>query len=559
MSKFSPFELSLFINGGNKKQIETVTHNLWVFVCEKISNFESEVITFDEFKAEILSRAYFLEGVFSKSKCVQRLKSINTLRRSVSDLSRSVELARMVKHWKAHSTKASRYLRYLANSMFSETDKYLKKQKFHAKNGAAFELGGLEQRQKIKLAERLAITKAMELDARHKEMDCLFFTVTCPPEMHPNPKYGKQSYDGTHIQEATRFLNQKMSASFKELSKKHISREKGDIFGFRVIEPHDDGCPHIHCLLFVRRKHLQTILEEIIKAFDYINLFTFKRRLRSDFHNKIGLLLKSLLNSSKNECKTPSTHFKLIKKDRFRHDKASPSSYLFKYMFEDYDAAIKGDIDSVAFGTATWRKFVGARSYSIIGWKGFVSAWRNFRKVPEESLLSASAAISGPVLRSKGLEIINIKQCGKLIKRLKKDVRPAHQRMLEFKRMLDENSFRWVNEEYLNKFGEKTTKKAGISLYNEKLSFRKYQQVKLSQAATRLLLLKYVFQRFEIFGSPRLKINYPRSNKPQRYNCTLTSSIVMNWAYELFTLFWNRGPPETTMHGMTETMNNYER
>lgn len=152
-------------------------------------------------------------------------------------------------------------------------------------------------------------------------------------------------------------------------------------------------------------------------------------------------------------------------------------------------------------------------------------------------------------MRSKGLEIINIKLCGKLIKRLKKDVRPAHQRMLEFKRMLDENSFRWVNEECLNKFGEKTTKKAGISLCNEKLSFRKYQQVKLSKAATRLQLLKYAFQRFEIFGSPLLKINYSRSNKPQRYNRTLMDSIVMDWAFELFTLFWNRGPPEATIYG----------
>jgi len=497
MSRISPYMLSLLIKGGSKEQIDSVTHDLWVYLCGKIDSLQTDLISFSEFESTVLDRASFLKNVFSKSNPLERLKSVNTLRRAVSDLSKNVELTRMVKHWKEGNRKASKNLRQMANSMFLETDQYLKRQNFQSKNGTAFDLGGLVRRQNVKLGERIAITKAMELDAKEKDMDCLFFTVTCPPEMHPSPKYGENSYNGTHIQEATKFLNKKMTASFKELSKKSISRESGDIFGFRVIEPHDDACPHIHCLLFLKRQHIRTLLEEVIKAFDYNNLFTYKRRLRNDFDEKIGILLNSLLNSLNSECKTPSTHFKLIKADNHRHSAASPSSNLFKYMFEDYDASLRGEIYSDAFGTATWRKFVGARAYSIVGWKGFIGAWRNFRKIPEESLLSVCKTISRPVLLSKGLELCVVKKCGREIRKFRKDARPAHQRMLEFKRLYDSNSFRWLNEEYSNKFGEIVTRKVGISFRDEKLEFRKFKKVEYQRPAhTRLLIIQSAFRLF---------------------------------------------------------------
>lgn len=93
-------------------------------------------------------------------------------------------------------------------------------------------------------------------------------------------------------------------------------------------------------------------------------------------------------------------------------------------MFEDSDAFLEDDLYGDSFGVTSWRKFVGARSYAVVGWKGFVTAWRDFRKISEKTLLTVDRKISKPALLAKGLELYEKKHCGVLITKLKQSHSP---------------------------------------------------------------------------------------------------------------------------------------
>lgn len=80
-----------------------------------------------------------------------------------------------------------------------------------------------------------------------------FITLTCPSRFHrAHHLSGSENskYDGSTPREANAYLNKvwgRIQAALK--------REDITIYGFRVVEPHHDGCPHWHGLFFMDKDH----------------------------------------------------------------------------------------------------------------------------------------------------------------------------------------------------------------------------------------------------------------------------------------------------------------
>jgi hypothetical protein len=85
-----------------------------------------------------------------------------------------------------------------------------------------------------------------------------FLTITCPSRMHGTHSSGKENekYDGTTSKEANQYLGNQFAKCRAQLA-----RMGADYFGFRVAEPHHDGTPHWHILVFVKPEQRKALRE----------------------------------------------------------------------------------------------------------------------------------------------------------------------------------------------------------------------------------------------------------------------------------------------------------
>lgn len=95
----------------------------------------------------------------------------------------------------------------------------------------------------------------------------VFLTVTCPPRFHSN----SNAYDGSSVKESVKYLSTRW-ASFLRLKifkniKKAVSH---NMIYIRVLEPHKDGTPHCHVLMFIPKNFILPVKK------------VFKRHFSSD-------------------------------------------------------------------------------------------------------------------------------------------------------------------------------------------------------------------------------------------------------------------------------------
>lgn len=92
----------------------------------------------------------------------------------------------------------------------------------------------------------------------------VFYTITCPSRFHPVVKnqgkpYPNPGYDGSTPRDAQAYLQGVWSRARAKLKRDGLG-----IYGLRTAEPHHDGCPHWHLLLFMKpedRGEITRILE----------------------------------------------------------------------------------------------------------------------------------------------------------------------------------------------------------------------------------------------------------------------------------------------------------
>lgn len=194
----------------------------------------------------------------------------------------------------------------------------------------------LSEANRKRVSEVYTLSKGLEKHARDAGLTWAFITLTAPPNMHPNPSHGKSTWDGTLPDHAHNWIHsawRKVEARF---------RKAGILVsGVRVCEPHKDGCPHWHLMLFVHPSQMG-------------ELETIMRTQRGCEHWKAEAGLKFMLDDGR----------------------ATAASYLFKYVLKTVNSieTLTGEAASVDSWRSTW----GIRAFQWIGMPP-ISLWRNLR------------------------------------------------------------------------------------------------------------------------------------------------------------------------------------
>jgi len=186
-----------------------------------------------------------------------------------------------------------------------------------------------------------------------------FYTLTAPSRFHSVLASGipNKKYDGSSPTQAQDYFNdiwQRARAQFA----KHDIRP----YGFRVVEPHHDGCPHWHMLLFLD-KGQSLIARRILKAL--------------------------CTEDSPKELRTSTARFKAIHIDP---NKGSAAGYIAKYITKAVNgnniSSVKcqeaGDLTvlpaEAAERASAWASTFGIRRFQQIGGPS-VTTWRELRKL----------------------------------------------------------------------------------------------------------------------------------------------------------------------------------
>lgn len=270
-----------------------------------------------------------------------------------------------------------------------------------ARNAASLERTELEnefgQRMKLSdLAARSTANKTVrraELMTRISGFDVVaqdvghaasFITVTCPSSMHKwtdtktRGVIENKKYDGTTPAEAQAYLSKQWGRCRAWLGRRGI-----ELYGFRVAEPHHDGCPHWHFLLF----HPADV--------------DTRRAITK------GFLRYFLANKDPRERGAAKVRVKFERIDRSR---GSAAAYLAKYISKNIDGyGVEKDLlGAPALESSrrvdTWAGTWCIRQFQQLGGAP-VGVWRELRRINTEEL----PADLLPRELTESLEAVNIK------------------------------------------------------------------------------------------------------------------------------------------------------
>jgi hypothetical protein len=256
----------------------------------------------------------------------------------------------------------------------------------------------------IRRGELMTRIRGFEEWAVKQGHDALFVTLTCPSRFHAalsasGEKNG--AYDGSTPDIANGYLMNVWAKLRAALHRRAIS-----VYGFRVAEPHHDGTPHAHFLLWFPERDdspesRKSLEEHSYRAQQTVLRRRYKEGARDSIYTTlVNLFKKYALKDSPNEKGAAAHRVTFEKIDRTR---GSAVAYIAKYIAKNIDGynvgndlygnpAIEASERIEAWAT-TW----GIRQFQQIGGAP-VGVWRECRRVPELAARRAGGAVHGAVV-----------------------------------------------------------------------------------------------------------------------------------------------------------------
>jgi hypothetical protein len=277
------------------------------------------------------------------------------------------------------------------NNPYISKESALKQRKRNAENAALLDNIVLENEngQQYTVGELAALGMANKANRRGELMTrirgfeeianelghvSVFATITCPSKFHAAGGDNKK-YDGSTPRQGQAHLVNVWACIRAACHRRGIRP-----YGFRIAEPHTDGCPHWHLLLWVPAHQL-----------DALN----------------AIITKHALSVDGNEAGAQQNRVKLV---RIEAGKGSAAGYIIKYVCKNVDGiddhkdrdgwTVAPDL--LADGTieltpsqrvSYWSQKHGIRQFQQIGGAP-VGVWRELRRIREEKIIGAPEEIT---------------------------------------------------------------------------------------------------------------------------------------------------------------------
>lgn len=190
-----------------------------------------------------------------------------------------------------------------------------------------------------------------EYAKEHNHVACMW-TVTCPSKYHPL----SHKWAGFTPRQSQKYLSGTW-AKFRAWAK----REGHNIYGFRVAEPHKDGCPHWHIAVIFENEATKKACTDEMRRF--------------------------ALAEDGDEPGAKKRRFDCVDIDP---EKGSMIGYISKYITKNIDGSHIKDIDGreplhAAARVQAWASVWGIRQFQPFG-QPSVTAWRELRRVDSEQI-----------------------------------------------------------------------------------------------------------------------------------------------------------------------------
>lgn len=209
----------------------------------------------------------------------------------------------------------------------------------------------------LRRMELMTRLNGLEEWADVNEYHALFLTLTAPSSFHAQLHHGGQNpkWQGSSPRETHNYLN-RVWQQFRAL----LAKRKIKMFGMRCAEPHHDGTPHWHILIYVKQQDMDEV-ERLFKL----------KALELDGDEK---------GAKEHRAKV----------ERADKSKGSPTAYIAKYIAKNVDGfandnQMSDEVDNLSMKdnakrARAWATLWGIRQFQFLG-DNSVGVWRELRRL----------------------------------------------------------------------------------------------------------------------------------------------------------------------------------